>query len=56
MEATENLSKCRLCGRTIDLDLGAFAPADAPGGDGTPDDPIAPGDHNDICAICDYGD
>lgn len=50
------LSTCRNCGRTIDLRLGQYSPADAPGGEGTPDDPIAPGDRDDICAACDYGD
>jgi hypothetical protein len=48
------LSKCIHCGCCIQTDYGADSPAEHMGHEGTPDDPRAPGDWDNVCDVCNY--
>lgn len=52
---TARLETCRNCGATIDTSLGAEAPT-GEYHEGTPDDPRPPGETDDLCDVCEYGD
>jgi hypothetical protein len=45
---------CRNCGRTINPAFGEDHPGDHDGAEGTSDDPLAPGDWDNVCAECCY--
>jgi hypothetical protein len=47
--------ECIHCGATIETEYGADSPAEHAGNEGTPEDPRAPGDWNNICDVCNYG-
>jgi hypothetical protein len=50
------LTECRHCGAAIETTFGADSPAEHQDAEGTPDDPRAPGDWDDVCAPCGYGE
>ena len=49
------LRRCNHCGAWIDTTFGADSPAEHQEASGNKDDPRAPGDHDNICAICEWG-
>lgn len=54
-QQTNELVTCRKCGAWIQLAYGKDSPAEHTDTAGTKSDPHAPGDWNDICAPCNYG-
>jgi hypothetical protein len=50
------LTKCKKCGAWIETTYGADEPAAHLDHEGTQDDPRAPGDYDDICDQCNYGE
>jgi hypothetical protein len=50
------LRTCCECGCKIDLDLLAFESGTTGAREGTPEEPRAPGDWDNLCENCDYGD
>ena len=48
-------TRCGRCDRHIDTRLGLHLPARYAHRTGTADNPLAPGDFDDVCAPCDYG-
>jgi len=46
------LSQCLTCGATINLEYGKDNYAEHQGHAGTPNDPRAPGEYDDICDEC----
>ena len=53
-EELSELVRCRECGCYVKPSYGAVSPGHHQDASGTADDPRAPGDYNDICAVCDY--
>lgn len=49
------LTECRHCGATIETAYGEDPPSEHSDAEGTPDDPRAPGDYDNICDVCNYG-
>lgn len=49
-------TKCQRCGREIETAFGADPASMHQEAMGTADDPMAPGDYDNICAICNYRD
>lgn len=49
------LVKCKQCGCYVETDYGKDAPAEHLDAAGTREDPRSPGDHDDVCDVCDYG-
>lgn len=47
---------CRHCNAVIETTYGADSPADHADAEGTHDDPRAPGDWDNVCAVCNYRD
>lgn len=47
-------TKCSVCGCVIETEFGAVEPAEHLDAEGTEDDPRSPGDHDNICDVCDY--
>ena len=50
-----NITRCKHCGAYINTDYGKDEPALHSDHEGTKDDPAAPGDYDDVCAMCNYG-
>jgi len=50
------LTRCKHCGAWIQTDYGQDEPAAHQDHEGTATDPRAPGDYDDICDVCNYGD
>jgi hypothetical protein len=53
-EQAGELTDCRRCGAIINTAYGADSPAEHAGAAGTREDPRSPGDHDDICDVCNY--
>jgi len=54
-KTTTMLVKCKQCGCYVETDYGKDAPAEHLDAAGTREDPRSPGDHDDVCDVCDYG-
>ena len=48
------LTRCKQCDAFINPELGRTSPSEHQDHEGTEDDPRAPGDHDDVCDVCDY--
>lgn len=53
-EQAGEMTTCSRCGAHINTAYGADSPAEHAGAAGTRDDPRSPGDHDDICDVCNY--
>lgn len=49
-------TRCRHCAAEIETTFGADSPAEHQDAEGTSDDPRAPGDYDNVCAVCNYRD
>ncbi len=52
---TRELTQCIHCDKWINPAFGADSPAEHQGASGTKKDPFAPGDYDNVCALCNYG-
>jgi len=50
------LVECKECGVWIETKFGEDEPSKHQDASGTKDDPRAPGDRDDICDVCEWGD
>lgn len=48
------MTTCHNCGAIINPEFGADSPVDHQDAEGTHDDPRAPGDYDNVCAVCNY--
>ena len=50
------LVRCKKCRCWIETEFGKDTPADHQDAEGTQEDPRSPGDHDDICDKCEWGE
>lgn len=48
------ITNCIHCDAFIDTKYGAYPPSEHQDHSGSEDDPMAPGDYDNICAVCNY--